>query len=84
MPCTITNLLFSTIRAVGVKNAMTACVVTGVGLTACAQSFSNLDFELARISPQTGSGAMVSFNQAFPFWTGYCGPVQQTNVTYEL
>jgi hypothetical protein len=62
-------------------------VAAGMALTATAQSFYNLDFELARgipISPPPpGSWSSVSFTQAFPGWTGYCGTNQQTTVLYD-
>ncbi|MCX6927964.1 MAG: hypothetical protein NT154_32860, partial [Verrucomicrobia bacterium] len=60
--------------------ALRALLVAGVGFTAIAQDFQNLDFESASVTPP--GPAPVLFNSALPGWTGYCGANLQGMVNY--
>ena len=51
-----------------------------MALAASAQSFYNLDFELARVTPP--GPAQVPIGLGLPGWTGYCGGDVQTTVNY--
>jgi hypothetical protein len=67
-------------RLLIVRNALVAFLAASVGFTAIAQSFYNLDFESASVTPP-GPGS-VPFSSALPGWTGYCGTNVQTYVNY--
>lgn len=59
-----------------------AVVVSLCAVSANAQSFVNLNFEQATLSPS--QGGFVSIASALPDWTAYLGGVQQTEVVQNL
>jgi alpha-tubulin suppressor-like RCC1 family protein len=67
------------------KSGMVAFLAAGVGFTAIAQSFYNLDFEQASLIPHYGDPyGRVQFGPALPGWTGYCGTDVQTVANYNF
>jgi uncharacterized repeat protein (TIGR03803 family) len=70
--------------ACGLKSALTVCLIGGMSLATSAQSFYNLDFELATGIPASPNPLSVPFTQAFPGWTGYCGTNPQDFASYDV
>jgi Regulator of chromosome condensation (RCC1) repeat/Immunoglobulin domain len=59
-------------------------LMCAASLSASAQSFTNLDFEGATLTPLPGDPySRMQFGPALPGWTGYCGTNVQTAVNYD-
>jgi len=62
-----------------------AAMIVAVGASAKSQgSFQNLDFQSANLTPipQGQSGGEVSISLGLPYWTGYLGDTQVTQVLH--